>query len=387
MEDPTLDVHAAVTTRYAAAAQAREESLCCPVLYNPALLAVIPEDVIARDYGCGDPARYVREGEAVLDLGSGGGKACFMAAQVVGPTGRVIGVDMNDAMLSLARGAAPIVAERIGYANVEFRRGRIEDLALDVDALDTFLAEHPVRGAADLPALDAAMARIRKERPLIPDASMDVVVSNCVLNLVQLGAKKALFAEIHRVLRRGGRAVISDITSDEDVPARLQADPELWSGCVSGALREDLFLKAFEDAGFYGVRILERAAEPWRTVEGIEFRSVTVEAFKGKEGPCVDRKQAVIYKGPFREVVDDDGHTLRRGVRTAVCEKTFEILTREPYRDHVEAVHPLVLPPLEESRPFPCTAGALLRHPRETKGEDYALTTDGAACGPDGACC
>jgi hypothetical protein len=118
-------------------------------------------------------------------------------------------------------------------------------------------------------------------------------------------------------------------------------------------------------------------------VEGIEFRSLTVEAWKGKEGPCIDRKQAVIYKGPFREVVDDDGHTLRRGVRTAVCEKTFMILTNGPYSAQIEPVPPHRLPSLEESQPFPCSAGALLRHPRETKGEDYRLTTE--ACGP--GCC
>jgi SAM-dependent methyltransferase len=383
-----LDVHAAVSARYSAAAQAREESLCCPIRYDPALLAVIPEEVVARDYGCGDPTRHVRAGETVLDLGSGSGKACFMAAQVVGAAGRVIGVDQDDAMLALARGAAPVVAERIGFPNVEFRRGRIEDLALDLDAVDRFLAEHPVRSAADLGALDAELARIRRESPLVADGSVDVVVSNCVLNLVEPSAKERLFREIHRVLRRGGRAVISDITCDEDVPAELQADPELWSGCVSGALREDLFLRAFEDAGFFGIRILERAAEPWRVVAGIEFRSLTVEAWKGKDGPCIDRKQAVVYKGPFREVVDDDGHTFRRGIRTAVCEKTFHILTTGPYREHVEPIHPLVLPSLEGSRPFPCTAGALLRHPRETKGEDYQLTTEaGGACGPGGGCC
>jgi ubiquinone/menaquinone biosynthesis C-methylase UbiE len=387
MSERPLNVHEAVRDRYGAAAQAREEALCCPVPYNPALLAVIPEDVIARDYGCGDPARYVREGETVLDLGSGGGKACFMAAQVVGATGRVIGVDMTEDMLALARGAAPVVAERIGYANVEFRRGRIEDLALDLDALDRWLANHPVRAVSDLAALDAETARIRREVPLVADDSVDIVVSNCVLNLVRPDAKRQLFGEIFRVLRRGGRAVISDIVGDEDVPAALQADAELWSGCISGALREDAFLQAFEDAGFYGIRILDRGADPWRTVAGIEFRSLTIEAWKGKEGPCIDRKHAVVYKGPFRQVVDDDGHTLRRGVRTAVCEKTFALLTREPYADVIVPVPPLSLPSLEESRPFPCDGVARVRHPRETKGEDYQLTTDAAVCGPDGSCC
>ena len=112
-----------------------------------------------------------------------------------------------------------------------------------------------------------------------------MVVSNCVLNLVVPEAKQKLFAEIFRVLRRGGRAVISDIVADESVPDSMVADPELWSGCISGALREDEFLAAFERAGFHGVRILERAETPWQVVEGIEFRSLTVEAFKGKQGP------------------------------------------------------------------------------------------------------
>ena len=90
---------------------------------------------------------------------------------------------------------------------------------------------------------------------------MDTVVSDCVLNLVRPGEKVKLFSEIHRVLRRGGRAVISDIVCDEDVPAHLQADPELWAGCISGAMREDLFLQAFEAAGFYGISILVRRVE------------------------------------------------------------------------------------------------------------------------------
>jgi hypothetical protein len=173
----------------------------------------------------------------------------------------------------------------------------------------------------------------------------------------------------------------------------LQSDPELWSGCVSGSLREDRLLEAFEEAGFYGIEIAERGDQPWRTVEGIEFRSITVIAYKGKEGPCFDQKHAVIYRGPFRQVVDDDGHTLRRGVRTAVCEKTFRIFSQEPYRSHVELVPPRVLVPLEEAPGFPCSEGTLLRHPRETKGVDYRATTEtsGAACSPadgkSGGCC
>ena len=213
-----------------------------------------------------------------------------------------------------------------------------------------------------------------------------MVVSDCVLNLVRTHDKAHLFREIHRVLRRGGRAVISDIVSDEDVPEHLQNDPELWAGCISGAMREDRFLQAFEDAGLYGVTLVERPADPWRTVEGVEFRSVTVIAYKGKEGPCWDRKQAVVYKGPFREVRDDDGHVLRRGVRVAVCDKTYGIYFRPPYAEHFSPVDPLVPVPLEEARPFPCGADMLIRDPRETKGGDYKVTTEASSCS-DGSCC
>ena len=84
----------------------------------------------------------------------------------------------------------------------------------------------------------------------------------------------------------------------------MQDDPELWSGCISGAYREDLFLKAFEDAGFHGIEIVKRDVEPWQTVNGIEFRAVTVQAFKGKEGPCLERNQSLVYRGPFKSVRD-----------------------------------------------------------------------------------
>ncbi len=391
--EATIDVEGAVKNRYSGAARAPEASLCCPTAYDPKLLEAIPAEVLDRDYGCGNPSEHLRPGETVLDLGSGSGKICFLASQVVGPEGRVIGVDMNDEMLALARRSAPEVARRIGHGNVFFKKGRIQDLALDLDELDRYLRESPVRSAEDVARLDVAMARLRGGKPLIASDSVDVVVSNCVLNLVRPEDKRSLFAEIFRVLRRGGRAVVSDIVSDEDVPERLQNDPELWSGCVSGAFREDHFLEAFEEAGFYGLTLAERSSEPWRTVEGIEFRSVTVVAYKGKEGPCIDQKHAVVYRGPFREAVDDDGHVLRRGVRTAVCEKTFRILSRAPYRSYVELIPPRVLVALEEAPPFPCSTDTLRRDPRETKGADYRATTEAtpATCSPSngksGGCC
>jgi SAM-dependent methyltransferase len=214
---------------------------------------------------------------------------------------------------------------------------------------------------------------------------VDLVVSNCVLNLVRPEDKSRLVREIFRVLRPGGRIALSDIVSDEPVPAELKADPELWSGCVSGAFQEGELLRELEEAGFHGIALDEWCEEPFRVVQGIEFRSVTVTARKGKQGPCFEANQAVIYRGPWRQVLDDDGHLLRRGERAAVCAKTFRLLTSEPYAGQVIPVAPRVAIPEAERAPFDCSRTAA-RHPRESKGEGYSETRGAVAdcCGPEG---
>jgi SAM-dependent methyltransferase len=275
-----MNNEAAVRKRYAAGAQVKEKALCCPVNYNTKYLKAIPEEVIDRDYGCGDPSQYLHEGEMVLDLGSGSGKICFIASQVVGPSGFVVGVDSTDEMLELARRNAPIVSKNIGYANVEFRKGRIQDLALDFEQLDAELANDSPRGLKGFLKAESIADRLRLDSPMITSGSVDAVVSNCVINLVAPSAKRQLFSELFRVLKPGGRAVISDIVSSDDVPMRLQNDPQLWSGCVSGALREDRFLQAFDAAGFGQVQILRREEAAWQHVGGIDFRSVTIRALK-----------------------------------------------------------------------------------------------------------
>lgn len=387
---PAFDTDAEVSRRYAEAARSPEPALCCPSTgYDPALLKAIPDEVLAVDYGCGDPTRHAREGDVALDLGSGSGKACFMLAQRVGPKGRVIGVDGNREMLALARKHAPEVARRIGFENVRFHQGRIQDLRLDLEDLDPWLRVKPVTSVDGWALLEAECSRLRTSQPMVADESVDLVVSNCVLNLVRPADKKALFAEIHRVLRRGGRAVISDIVCDEDPTPEILADPELWSGCISGAFREDLFLEELESAGLYGVEILERAERPWRVIDGIEFRALTVRAYKGKEGPCLERNQAVVYHGPWKSVVDDDGHRYARGQRMAVCDKTYHLLTdpRGPYAGSILSLPPRVEVPLESAAPFACD-GPRLRDPRVTKeGQSSgAELGDGTACtSPD--CC
>jgi SAM-dependent methyltransferase len=389
---PSSELEAAIKERYARGAVVAEPGLCCPsASYDPRLLELLPKEIIEKDYGCGDPSQHVRPGEVVVDLGSGAGKVCYILAQKVGAAGRVIGLDFNDSMLALARRHRDDVADRLGFCNVEFRKARIQDLALDLDAAESWLARHPASSLEELAAFETHCQRLRREAPLVRDESVDVVVSNCVLNLVRPEDKHRLFRELYRVLRRGGRAVISDIVCDEDPTPTILNDQALWSGCIAGAFREDRFLEMFEEAGFHGIEILSRGDTPWQVLDGIEFRSLTVRAFKGKQGPCLERNQAVIYKGPWKQVIDDDGHVLRRGQRMAVCDKTFRLLTDAagPYALQVAPVLPRDEVPLDQAGPFECH-GSALRPARQTKGQDYCETRTGdigAACSPDGHCC
>ncbi|MBM3498420.1 MAG: methyltransferase domain-containing protein, partial [Armatimonadetes bacterium] len=224
---------------YGQAAVRPRSEICCPVQGSPKDLAHIPPALLERTYGCGSPvfAAGLREGETVIDLGSGVGVECFAAARLVGPAGRVIGVDMTPDMLAVAREAAEEVTRNLGYANVEFREGYLEALPL-------------------------------------PDASVDAVISNCVVNLSP--EKLTVFSEIRRVLRPGGRLVISDIVSGADVPPQVRHNPRLRSECVGGALTEIDLLLLLSKLGFENVTVEHRV--PWQEVEGVQFYSDTVFA-------------------------------------------------------------------------------------------------------------
>ena len=379
-----VHIEAEVRDRYARGAEAVEPALCCPTDgYDATFLEALPQEIVDKDYGCGDPSRWARPGDTVVDLGSGAGKICYILAQKVGREGQVIGVDFNDTMLALARKYQQEMAAKFGYQNTRFVKARIQDLTLDLDQMQRWLGDRPIASVEQMADYETESARLRRERPLIADDSVDLVVSNCVLNLVQPEDKRQLFGEIFRVLKRGGRAVISDIVCDEDPTEQILADPALWSGCISGAFREDQFLKMFEDAGFYGVEVLERATEPWQTIDGVEFRSMTVRAFKGKQGPCLDRNQAAVYRGPWKQVMDDDGHTYYRGERMVVCDKTFNLLTSPdgPYAADMIGIEPRDEVPLDDAGEMSCRANTR-RDPRVTKGADYRLTetSDASAC-------
>ena len=370
-----MTVETGVLERYSEGADSVQADLCCPVDYDRELLTLLPQEIIDKDYGCGDPSRYVKPNDIVLDLGSGSGKICYMAAQLVGEQGKVIGVDMNDDMLGLARKYQPEMAEKLGSNRVEFLKGQIQDLALDLEALNTYLAESPVQNAEDIIRLEAWQQQQRSETPLIANNSVDLVVSNCVLNLVKDSDKEALITEIFRVTKEGGRVAISDIVSDEFVPEHLKQDAHLWSGCISGALQEYEFLEAFVKAGFVAVAYDKWESKPWQVVEGIEFRSVTITAIKPSTS-CKDKGHAVIYQGPFSEVYDDEGHVFLRGQRMAVCERNFNLLTSDRYAGSFIGITPIV-----EKKSGCCSskiAAGTVRAVDETKGGQHS--TESACC-------
>ena len=247
-ENHKLNHKEAIQQRYGAAAIEKESCLCTPVSFNPSYLEAVPQEVIEKDYGCGDPTKWVKKNDVVLDLGSGSGKNAFICAQIVGEGGRIIGVDQNSEMLNLSRNSIKEFSRKIGYENTEFIEGSIEKL----DELD------------------------KNNEPIIKSSSIDIILSNCVLNLVDPKSRENLLMNIKRVLKINGRIAISDIVSNKKVPLRLQNDSELWSGCISGAWYEPELISDFEKLGFKNLKFAERSLEPWKIIEDIEFRTITL---------------------------------------------------------------------------------------------------------------
>ena len=287
---------------------------------------------------------------------------------------------MTDDMLDLARRNEPLVAEQTGYRNVEFRNGMIQDLKTNLALVEEYLADNPVQTAADYHALNAKISEFKRDKPLVEDNSVDIIVSNCVLNLVSDKEKKQLFEEMFRVLRPGGRIAISDIVSDEVSPEHLKNDERLWSGCISGAFQEREFIELLEAVGFIGTVIDKWEEEPWQIVEGIEYRSMTVLAWKPSKAQAYDKNQAVIYKGPWAKVVDEAGREYIRGERSAVSDVQFDQFTKAPYADQLVLVNPVL--EVEEAQEYSCCRPNI-RSPKETKAGVLPATSD-----PNqGSCC
>ena len=287
---------------YGRAAEEPKADLCCPVKYDDEDVKHIPKEVLDRFYGCGSPVAMagVREGESVLDLGSGGGIDCFIAAKKVGKLGKVIGIDMTDKMFEIANKNKILVSEALGYDVVEFKKGFLERLPVN-------------------------------------DKSIDLITSNCVINLSP--DKKAVFKEMWRVLKDCGRVVVSDIVSEGEIPHKLKVNDQLRGECLGGALTQDEFLSYLEQVGFYGVEVLKKTY--WKDIEGYKFYSITVRGYKfeKKEG-CVYIGQKAIYRGPFKAVMDEEGHLFPRDEAVDVCTDTSVKLKNAPYNQFFTVIEP-----------------------------------------------
>jgi len=301
-------IHESVRDYYGRVLQSSADlktTACCPVDGMPVWLQdlqrrVHPE-VSERFYGCGAPLPPALTGCTVLDLGCGSGRDCYILAQLVGPEGRVIGVDMTAEQLEVARRHQAWHAEQFGYANVEFHQGYIEDLA-----------------AAG-----------------IAPSSVDVVVSNCVVNLSP--DKGRVLQEIFRVLKPGGELYFSDIFSDRRIPANLAADPVLLGECLGGALYTEDFRRLAAAAGCQDARTVSAGAvtitDPaiHAKIGHIGFRSLTMRAFRlPLEDRCEDYGQVATYLGSIAETpaafVLDDHHLFEAQRPQRVCGNTADML-------------------------------------------------------------
>jgi len=259
--------------------------------HHKEILATIDDEVLTKFYGCGSPLPVAIEGKTVLDLGCGSGRDVYLASKLVGPDGYVIGVDMTDEQLDVARRHVDSQMTKFGFSkpNVEFRKGYIEDLALAG----------------------------------IEDNSIDVVISNCVINLSP--DKPAVYSEIFRVLKPGGELFFSDVFADRRVPRELLEDPVLRGECLAGALYVEDFRRLLYELGCPDYRVVTghdieiENHEIERKVGMINFRSLTIRAFKldSLEDICEDYGQVATYLGTIPEAphrfVLDDHHTFHTG--------------------------------------------------------------------------
>ncbi|EMM6789873.1 methyltransferase domain-containing protein [Pseudomonas aeruginosa] len=293
-------------------------SACCDVSGLPdwlkPLLANVHPEVSARYYGCGLVAPALLEGCRVLDLGSGAGRDCYVLAQLVGPQGSVLGVDMTAEQLAVANAHRAYHAERFGFANVAFRQGYIEDLA----------------------ALELA------------DASFDVIVSNCVINLSP--DKDSVLREAYRLLKPGGELYFSDVYADRRLADALRQDEVLYGECLGGALYWNDFEHLARRRGFSDPRLVEDrpiSVDDPALAEKLgdaRFFSATYRLFKldGLEPACEDYGQAVIYRGSMpgaaHAFVLDKHHRIETGRVFPVCGNTWRMLKDTRFAPHFQFI-------------------------------------------------
>ena len=325
-------------------------SACCDISETPdwlkTILAKIHPEVLSRYYGCGLVCPPLLEGCRVLDLGSGSGRDVYALAQLVGPKGSVVGVDMTREQLEVAERHRAFHAEAFGYDNVRFVQGFIEDL-----------------GELDL-----------------EPGSFDVIVSNCVLNLSP--DKPAVLEGVWNLLKPGGEFYFSDVYADRRLPQELREHPVLYGECLGGALYWNDFLRIARGAGFIDPRLvtarsLEVTADELAKLTGeTRFYSATYRLFRlpTLEDACEDHGQAVIYKGTIPEHphrFDLDGHhAIETGRIFPVCGNSYRILHETRFAPHFTFIG-------DFSRHFGLFPGCGMTSPFNQASDK---TNDGACC-------
>lgn len=306
---------------------------CCPSESLPEkhreILAEIDQEILKKFYGCGSPIPEAIKGCTVLDLGCGTGRDVYLLSRLIGPEGSVIGIDMTDEQLEVARRHRDTQMKRFGYErpNVDFRKGYMEDLAACG----------------------------------IKDNSVDVVISNCVINLSP--EKERVFSEIFRVLKPGGELYFSDVFSGRRLPDALRKDPVLYGECLGGALYVEDFRRLLGKLGCPDYRIVSKRpiALDNQEVEAkagmIDFYSITVRVFKldNLEDICEDYGQSAVYLGtipgsPHRFVLDDH-HVFEGGKPMLVCGNTSSMVGETRYGRHFRVTGDRSV----HFGPFPCS--------------------------------
>ena len=305
-----------VRSFYSKAAVIVQENLCCPTQYNLTDLSHIPKEVAEISYGCGSPVGLagLSKGEVMLDLGSGGGIDCFIAAKHVGKTGQVYGIDMTDEMLQISRKNAALVAKNLGYNNIDFKKGFLEEIPIE-------------------------------------DTSVDLVTSNCVINLST--KKNDVFKEIYRILKPGGRFLIADIISEAAVPEEMKNNKELWGECISGALTLKEFLDYARGNQFKGLRIKKDYL--WKEVANIKFYSYIIEGFKYLPNKNLSDGKSVFatYVGPF-DTVSFQGTTFQISIPVEIDKNTAELISSHSYSGQFIITDPAIEKPTENGSESSC---------------------------------
>lgn len=315
------DVRDEVKNYYANELQKSDDlktNACCTIVTMPDeiknALINIHDEVTMKYYGCGLTIPTELKGMKVLDLGSGSGRDCYLLSQLVGEEGEVVGVDMTDAQLEVANKHIDWHTKKFGYksSNVRFIKGYLEDL----DKLD------------------------------IPDNYFDIIVSNCVINLVK--DKEKVFKNAFQKLKVGGEMYFSDVYADRRVPKHLQDDPVLYGECLSGSLYWNDFMHITKKVGFTDPRTVESAPitiqnkEIETKLKGYEFRSVTTRLFKlnDLDDICEDYGQAVKYKGGIPSMEHlfsfDRSHAFEKGRIERVCGNTYKMLEETRLKDYFD---------------------------------------------------